>query len=53
MHYSDEASPDVLNDDDHELIPNVRLPGHEEAVLSNGLRTRRIIGYKYISLNLN
>ena len=59
--YGDEAGPDVLNDNDPELFEDYieindaqrKIPGHEEAVLSNDLRTWMIMGYKYISLNLN
>ena len=38
MPYGDEASPDVLNDDDHELFEDyIEIDDtHEEAVLSNG-----------------
>ena len=61
MPYGDEASPDVLNDDDNELFEDYieiddtqrQTTKTQGAGLSKGLRTWKIMGYKYISLNLN
>ena len=54
--HHDDAISDVLKDDNHELFDDYMknwLPGHEEAVLSNGLRTWMIMWHKYVLLNLN
>ena len=56
MPYGDEASPDVLNDDDPELFEDyieIDDTQRENTRTRGGLRTWRIMGYKYISLNLN